>query len=135
MSKKSKNPIHIPEWIAVLYTVSAIILVPWVIFLAKDLPTHHVVTHYDAAWVGLDIAIMVTLLITGFLASRKSPFLVLSASTIGTLLIVDAWFDVVSARPGSEFFQAILLALCIELPLAIGSYYLAYRVLLFNLKK
>lgn len=133
MSRQTKSKIKIPEWIGLLYTVGSLILVPWVIWLAESLPTHHLERHYDAAWVGLDIGIMIMLLITGFLASKKSRFVILTASAIGTLLIVDVWFDIISSKPGSEMTEAIVLALLVELPLAFISYFLAYKILSKNI--
>jgi len=77
---------------------------------------------------------MVTLFITAILATKKSSLVVLSASAIGALLLVDAWFDLISSRPGFELTEAISLGIVIEIPLAIASFVLAYKVLSKNSK-
>jgi hypothetical protein len=49
------------------------------------------------------------------------------------LLLVDAWFDV-TLEHGAALDQAIVMALLVELPLAIMSYYLASHALTRNAK-
>jgi hypothetical protein len=78
---------------------------------------------------------MLLLLLTGILASIKSRWIIITASTAATLLLVDAWFDVCSSKGGYELDQALVLAVFIEVPLAIASFWLAYRVLNQNLPK
>jgi hypothetical protein len=48
--------------------------------------------------------------------------------------LVDAWFDVMSERHGLALVQAIVVAACIELPLAAVSFWLAHRALERNLR-
>ena len=127
--------IYVPTQAGFLYTLLAVILVPWVIYLAKDLPARHPDRHYDIAWVGLDIGLMVLLLITGFLATIKSRWVIIAASSTASFLLIDAWFDVCSSREGYELDQAIVLAAFVEIPLAIATLWLAYRVLNQNLPK
>jgi hypothetical protein len=43
----------------------------------------------------------------------------------GTLLICDAWFDVLTTRTGTELLQAALEAALIELPLAALCFWMA----------
>lgn len=126
--------IPVPTWAAQIYIVLSIILIPWTVYLSASLPTYHLSDHWDVSWTGLDIGIIITLLLTGLFAALKSQWIVISASTVGSLLVVDAWFDVMSERRGLQLHEAILLAIFIELPLAFGSYYLAYKVLKDNSK-
>ncbi|MEU8870589.1 hypothetical protein AB0D24_05375 [Streptomyces javensis] len=42
----------------------------------------------------------------------------LTAAATGALLVVDAWFDTVTAASGGELAAAVAMALCAELPLA-----------------
>lgn len=128
MSRRKKK-IYMPHWMGSVYTVFAVILVPWTIYLSYRLPHHHLEPHYDDAWVGLDIGIMIALLLTGFFASIKSRWAIISAAVVGSFLLVDAWFDVVSSRPGRELNEAIILAVFVELPLSITSFYLSYRLI------
>ena len=108
----------------------SIILVPWVIYLAITLPTKHITKHYDLSWVGFDIGVMLSLLVTGMLAKVRSPAVSLSASSTATFLLVDAWFDLVTSTPGKELNEAIVLALFVEIPMALISFFIAYRALI-----
>ncbi|GAB2982630.1 hypothetical protein GCM10027076_20560 [Nocardioides montaniterrae] len=102
--------------IARLYLGIATLLIPWTVYLAITLPRRSVAHHYDAAWVGFDVLLTVVLARIGWLAARRHAHFVLTATAGATLLIVDAWFDVVTAGPGEPRVQAIVLALALELP-------------------
>ena len=52
--------------------------------------------HYDAAWAGFDVMLLVALASAGYFALRRSRYLVTGAAA---LLVVDAWFDVVTSLP------------------------------------
>lgn len=133
-SRKRHINLKIPAWVSVIYTLFAIFLVPWTILLAKDLPTHHIDVSWDVSWVGLDIAIMVCLLITGFLASIKSRWIIIFSSITASFILVDSWFDLITSRPGREFDQALVLALFIEIPVALLGYYVAFKALNSNIE-
>jgi hypothetical protein len=120
---------RIPGWAAVLYTFCSIVVLPWTVYLDQNLPARHLFGHWDIAWVGLDIGLLISLLITGILAFRKSLRVVLAAMATGSLLLVDAWFDVMGAHPGKELVKALLAAFLLELPLMSLSFYLAFHVL------
>ena len=64
---------------------------------------------------------------TGFFALRRSHFLAVGATAAATLLVVDAWFDVMTSPPGSQFLQSLASAVLIELPLAAVCGWLAYH--------
>ncbi len=127
--RRPKLHFHIPTWAATIYITAAIILVPWTLFLYDTLRAHHVVRHWDVIWLGVDAALVVCLLSTGLAALKKSLWIVMAATLTGGLLVMDAWFDVMSARPGPELAQAIAAALLLELPLAAASFYLAHLTL------
>ena len=127
-SKVKRIQLQIPIWSRYLYVILAVILLPWTIYLGLTLPVHHLSNHWDVSWVGLDVALIVSITLTGLFALLKSPWIIMSASSAASFLLVDAWFDVMSEKSGLEFTQAIVLALLVELPLAAMSYYLAYHV-------
>ena len=116
-----------------MYMISALILVPWTIYLGASLPSHHLSAHWDVSWSGLDTAIVVMMLTTGLLAYRRSRLLTITSSTVGSLLLVDAWFDTMSEKNGGQFHQALFLAVILEIPMALTSYYIAYKVLKHNM--
>ena len=105
--------------LAVALGVSAVFLVPWTLWLTFTLPTRHLTHHYRLAWVGFDVALAIAFAATAIAALRLSPWLQALATLTGTMLLCDAWFDVVTATSGDEQTAAILEAVCAEMPLAI----------------
>jgi hypothetical protein len=116
----TEDPVRIPlpRWVTLLLAVVAIGLVPWVFYLTFTLPSRHVTFHYDLAWIGFDIALTVSFAATAWAAFRGSQWLVPLAAVTGTMLVCDAWFDVVTSQTGSEMWEAIAEAALAELPLA-----------------
>jgi hypothetical protein len=112
--------------LAPLLIVVGVGLVPWTLWLTWTLPTQHVARHWRAAWVGYDTALAALLLATGVAAIRRSPTIVVLASAAGTLLLADAWFDVVTADRGGEVLESALEAVFAEIPLAIVCFWIAY---------
>jgi hypothetical protein len=115
------------RWIMPVYGLLAVAIVPWIIWLAWSLPERSVSAHYRLAWVGYDVLLCGALARTAYLAWRRSPFLVNVASATATLLVVDAWFDVTTSPGGEDLLVSALLALLVELPLAVLSLLLAGR--------
>ena len=119
-----------PRWVTGLYILSAVVLLPWTYALAQKLPERHLAHHWDLAWVGFDIFEVFLLAVTIFLAVKRSIWLPLAATSLATVLVLDAWFDVLTSKPGSQQDLAIILALLVELPLAILTFYFAYKTTL-----
>ena len=108
--------------------VGALVLVPWTLYLAYTLPARHRVVHWDAIWVGFDLALALALLLTAVAAIRGRPWLAIPATASATLLVSDAWFDVLTARGAHEVTTALLEAALVELPLAALCVWMALRV-------
>jgi hypothetical protein len=104
----------------------ALALVPWILYLTLTLPSHHLTSHYDVAWVGFDIALAASFAATAWTALRGSPWLVAFAAVTGTMLVCDAWFDIVTSQSGSEMWEAIAEAVLAELPLAALCAFIVY---------
>ncbi len=113
--------------LGVLLTVFALALVPWTIHLANTLPARQLSPHYRAAWVGFDIALLLMLAWTGLAAYRGSPRLSTAASAAGTLMLVDAWFDVTTSASRADARLALVTALMVEVPLAVVCFWLSRR--------
>lgn len=121
-----KVKLKIPNWAIVVYILISIGLAPWTVYLGLHLPANHITQNWDMTWVGLDIALIISLLITGILAKFESIYLISSASVTGTLFLADAWFDILGYRMGTfGSTEAILMAVLGELPMAIMSFSLA----------
>ena len=107
------------DWIGLLFAAAAVVLVPWVVFLVRALPSHRRSAHWDVAWGGFDIALALLLVGVAVAAWRRSPWLEGAATAAATLLFVDAWFDVLTASSRSELVLAIVEAAVVELPIAV----------------
>jgi hypothetical protein len=92
-------------------------LLPWIAYLAYSLPSRQVSADYDVAWAGFDVMLLVALAGTGYFALRRSRYLATGAAAAATLLVVDAWFDVMTTLPGQRL-EPVALAAGVELPLA-----------------
>jgi hypothetical protein len=106
------------RWVTPLFTFVALCLLPWTLYLTFTLPSRHVTTHYDLAWVGFDIGLAAAFAGTAWAAVRSPGWLVPLAAVTGTMLLCDVWFDVVTSRGASEIGEAAAEAVLAELPLA-----------------
>jgi hypothetical protein len=114
--------------LAWLYAGAALVLLPWIVYLAETLPRHQFDRHYRLAWVGFDVILVIAVIRTAYMAFRVDPRIQFPATATAVLLIVDAWFDVVTSGHRSEFLEALTLAVLVEIPAAIFTLYLAHRV-------
>ena len=133
MPKSKPVRLPIPPWATKIYILFTVILLPWTIYLSYQLPARHIVHHWDVSWVGLDIGLMATFVTTSVLAYKRSKWVAVSATVTGTLLIMDAWFDILGAHHGLGLLESITLAVVCEIPVAIMSFALAFHVLDKNL--
>jgi hypothetical protein len=115
----------VPPWIAPAFILCALILVPWAAFLIVTLPRNYTANHWRVAWGGFDIALGAALVATSVAVIRRSPFAEVAATVSGTLLVCDAWFDVLTSRTTGEIVQASLEAALVELPLAALCFWMA----------
>jgi hypothetical protein len=109
-----------------LFAVLSLLLIPWIIFLASVLPSRQLSRHYDFAWAGFDVMLLIALAATAYFALRRSRNLSVAATSAGTLLIVDAWFDVLTSRR-RQLPVSIAFAVFIELPLAALCWWLSVQ--------
>ncbi len=103
-------------------------LLPWCVFLSAMLPATARAQNWSLAWAGLDGAEALAALATAVLIARTGTWAALTAAAGGTLLLVDAWFDVCTSAPGLDHALAIAEAVFIELPLAAAAGWLAVRL-------
>lgn len=110
-----------------LFFAAAAVLLPWVALLAVALPASTRVRHWSVAWVGLDALQAAGLVATGVLLVRRHLAVSLVAGVTAGLLLVDGWFDVVTAQGGWDYVAAILMATLVELPLGVLCLLAGYR--------
>jgi hypothetical protein len=114
-------------WVAALFALAGVALLPWTIWLATSLEPHHETRQWNLAWSGFDMGLAVMFLLTALAAWRRSPWVGACAAATGTLLIADAWFDVVLESHYHERLMAAILAVFVELPVAAGCFWIAFR--------
>ena len=102
-------------------------LLPWTVWLATSLQPRHITDSWDTAWSGFDIGLAILFMATAISAYFRSPWVGALAAALGTLLIVDAWFDIMLASTTEERRTAIMLALFAELPTAAVCFWIAQR--------
>ncbi len=107
-----------PRWVAPVFILLGVGLVPWTVVLALTLPAQHGTHHYDVAWAGFDVVLAAALLATAVGAAKRATWLQGVAAVAATLLVTDAWFDVLSATSPDELATAAGLAVFVELPIA-----------------
>ena len=113
------GPWHPPRWVVPLFGLAALLLLPWVVLLVAALPSAHRAAHWDIAWAGFDVGLALLLLTVAVAAWRRSPWLEGAATATATLLLVDAWFDVLTSSTRAELVVAVTEAAFVELPLAV----------------
>ena len=117
---------RVVRWAGPAFALFSLILLPWIAYLAYSLPSRQVSADYDVAWAGFDVMLLAALAGTGYFALRRSRYLSAAAAAAATLLIVDAWFDVMTTLPGRRLEPAAL-AVLIELPLASVCVWLSFH--------
>jgi hypothetical protein len=107
---------------------AAVVLVPWMVYLAMSLPGEHKVRAWGPLWVGFDGIELILLALTFWLSRQRKVLGLLVAFATGVVLLCDAWFDMLTSAPG-DLWQAILAAVLIEIPLAMILMSGAFRAL------
>jgi hypothetical protein len=114
------------RWTGPVFALFSMVLLPWTIYLAVSLPSRQISPDYDTAWAGFDVMLLAALAGTAWFALRRSRYLSTAATATAVLLIVDAWFDVMTT-PSGQRTESILLAAAVELPLASVCLWLSYH--------
>ncbi len=121
------RPSSLREWVVILYGLAGLGLLPWALWLSQSLKPHHRDAHWDLAWSGFDTGLAMLFVATAFAAYRRSPWVAALAAATGTLLVTDAWFDILLESHADERRNAILLAVFAELPAAAICFWIAQR--------
>jgi len=119
------------KWDAVLVFIAAacIVLAAWIGVLAMTLPRFYHTGTWRGAWVGFDVALLAAFAATGWTAWRRRQLLIVCLVVLATLLLCDAWFDVVLDVATSGFLASLLSAVLAEVPLALLATLMARRLL------
>lgn len=109
--------VELPRWTPRLFLLLVVLLLPWIVFLSVTLPGDQTVHDYDVCWVGFDVFLLVALAAVMWLAHKRSTWIEVAAAAAGTLLLVDAWFDITTSG-GAQRWDAIVSAAVIEIPVS-----------------
>jgi hypothetical protein len=124
---KKLRPATLRHWVVGLFTAAGLAILPWTIWLSTSLDPRHETVHWDLAWSGFDAGLALAFLLTALAAWRRSPWVGACAAATGTLLVTDAWFDIVLESHADELRNAVYLAAFAELPIAAICFWIAYR--------
>jgi hypothetical protein len=102
--------------------------------LAVTLPRYYHTGGWRGAWVGFDVFELLTFAVTAWAAWKHRQVVIACLIVLATLLCCDAWFDVTLDLRTNGFWFSLLLALCVELPLAALALIVARRLLRLNIR-
>lgn len=105
--------------VALLFLTSVcLVLAAWTGILASTLPPDFKIDHWGIVWVGLDIAELAGLAVTVWASWKQRQVIIVCMVFTGTLLICDAWFDIVLDVGTPNITASVLAAVFAEFPLA-----------------
>ena len=108
----------LPPWVAPVFALLCVLLVPWTMWTLYTLPDRALADHWRIVWGGFDLALAASFAFMVTTIVRRSTWTPVSASITATLLVCDAWFDVLTAHGMASVSVSIAEALLVELPLA-----------------
>jgi hypothetical protein len=114
--------------VAVLFLLSCLGLIPQIRHLTLSLAPVARANHWRGVWVWLDVTEALVFLATGWFLYSRSVMVIISASVAGSLMWVDAWFDVLTSFR-RNIGTAFNLAVFVEIPLGFFCFYVALRTL------
>jgi hypothetical protein len=98
----------------------------WVAVLALTLPSRYLASHWNVAWVGFDLMLLVSLLFTAWALVMRRRWASSALMVSATLLFSDVWFDVTTTSGARDTLVSVGLA-GIALPAAAGLAWAAAR--------
>jgi hypothetical protein len=109
--------------------VATLVLIPWIVFLGARLPRQYAADNWDLVWAIFDVVLLIALGLTAWGVWKRRQLVIVTSIISGTLLMCDAWFDIMTSHPGYDQLVSVASALLGELPLALLMFYTAYRLL------
>jgi len=94
-------------------------LTGWVFELGAVLQGQAQVRNWSSTWVGLDLMEITGLVLTAILLRRRSVYLSAVAAVTATMFGLDAWFDVLTASAGADWYESLAAALLGEVPMSL----------------
>jgi hypothetical protein len=119
--------------VVLVIATCCVLLAAWTAMLAATLPMQYRAGGWRGAWVGFDVALLIALGATGWAAWHGRQVLILCLTVVATLLLCDAWFDVVLDIRTRGFTMSLFTAVAVEVPLAVLAVLGARRLLRLSL--
>jgi hypothetical protein len=113
-----------------LFLAAAIGLIPWIVFLGLTLPPKYDAGHWQLLWTGFDVALLIALGYAAWAAWYQRQILATTALVLGTLLLCDAWFDMLTSFGHRDEWLTLLTGFGAEIPLALFFFWLYRRIVL-----
>lgn len=111
-----------------IFMGGCVVLAAWIGVLAMTLPRHYTEGHWRGAWVGFDFALLVAFASTAWAAWRERQVLIICLTVTGTLLLCDAWFDIILDLGTRDIWTSVFSAVVAEVPLAFMVFTAARRL-------
>ncbi|MFC5185425.1 hypothetical protein [Actinomadura harenae] len=114
-----RMPRRSPErLIAGALAIGTAVLLVWTVGMAFSIPPSEPRTvNWAVLWCGFDAIEIVVMAAAAWLVRRRDALAPMALSALATLMVADAWFDIMTARSG-YLPAAVSMAAFLELPLA-----------------
>ncbi|MBR7829069.1 hypothetical protein KDK95_22370 [Actinospica sp. MGRD01-02] len=117
----------LPRWVVVFFLGGAVVLIPWIVLMFTVPDAVDVTRRWELVWGGFDCFLVLGFARTAFNLIRRSPRGAVTAAMTGTMLLIDAWFDVLTTHRGGQLIS-ILMAAFAEIPCALICFYVSRRI-------
>jgi hypothetical protein len=117
----------LPRWVVAFFLGGAVVLIPWIVLMFTLPQAVDVPRHWQLVWGGFDCFLVLGFAVTAFRLMTRSPRGAVTAAMTGTMLLIDAWFDVLTTHRGGQLLS-ILMAVFAEIPCAVICFYVSRRI-------
>ena len=117
----------IPRWVVAFFVGCAVVLIPWIALMFTVPQDVNVGKHGVLVWGGFDCFLVLGFAVTAFRLITRSLHGAVTAAMTGTMLLIDAWFDVLTTHRGGVWVS-ILMAVFAEIPCAVICFAVSRRI-------
>lgn len=118
----------LPRWLVLFFLGGAVVLIPWIVLMFTVPGVVNVQPRWTLVWGGFDCFLVLGFAVTAFNLMTRSPRGAVTAAMTGTMLLIDAWFDVLTTHRGGQVVS-VLMAVFAEIPCAVICFYVSWRIM------